>query len=90
MNRVANNKKTTQNRWLAATERSNRLFREAARLDDEAYDLLSDGVVTSDTLEKFRLAKEQAAARYAQARKAWEQAKNEFQLTPEDAGDSCG
>ncbi|SDT06178.1 hypothetical protein NLK61_25060 [Pseudomonas fuscovaginae UPB0736] len=79
MNRRANNQKTTKTRWLAATERSNHLFKEAARLDDEAYDLLSDGVVTSDTLEKFRLAKAAAAAKYAQARKAWEQAREAFQ-----------
>lgn len=83
MNQEVKYRKATRARWLEATQRSNQLFKEADKLDDKAYELLSDGVVTSDTLEKFRLAKEDAGAKYAQARKAWDEAKDEFQEKPE-------
>ncbi|QXI26334.1 hypothetical protein [Pseudomonas vanderleydeniana] len=88
MKRRAENRKTTKARWLAATEQSNRLFKQADKLEDAAYDLLSDGIVTSDTLEKFRIAKDEAAAKYAQARMAWEQAQKAFQQKDNETGDA--
>lgn len=68
--------------WIEETSESNRLFAEADHLNDLAYALLGERPTTDDTIKKFRVAKDLADAKYAEARKAWADAKSH--LKPEE------
>ncbi|SDV04259.1 hypothetical protein [Pseudomonas mucidolens] len=70
-------KPITQPEWCPAREQSNELFREADRLDDKAYQLLSITPISAETAQKFHEAKNAARAKYLEARKAWNDAKTE-------------
>ncbi len=63
--------------WKGATALSNKLFREAAELDDAAYQILSDGA-TNETLKEFQAAKDKASAKYEEAMQAWKNANIEM------------
>jgi hypothetical protein len=62
--------------WIETTTESNRLFAEADHLNEVAYALLGERPTTDDTVKKFQAAKDMADAKYAQARKAWGEAKS--------------
>ena len=62
--------------WTEETAESNRLFAEADRLNEEAYALLSVRPTTDDTVRSFQAAKDNADAKYLEARKAWEEARS--------------
>ncbi|MFK3789699.1 hypothetical protein ACI2KO_05495 [Pseudomonas piscis] len=64
--------------WREATDLSNKLFREAAELDDIAYRILSEAVANENTLREFQIAKDRASAKYQEAMEAWEQANIEL------------
>lgn len=51
-------------------ENSGELFLEASRLEDIAYDLISQSPVTQNDLDAFRGAKLVASAKYLEAREA--------------------
>ncbi|CRM37686.1 hypothetical protein [Pseudomonas sp. 37 R 15] len=62
--------------WVEETTESNRLFAEADHLNEIAYALLSVRPTTDETIRKFQAAKDLADAKYAEARKAWEEARS--------------
>ncbi|MBC2657022.1 hypothetical protein H7A76_16420 [Pseudomonas sp. MSSRFD41] len=64
--------------WKGATALSNKLFREAAELDDAAYQILSEGVTSEATLKEFQVAKDRASAKYEEAMQAWRNANIEM------------
>lgn len=67
--------------WKGATALSNKLFREAAELDDAAYQILSEGVTSETTLKEFQVAKDRASAKYEEAMQAWKNANIEIDKT---------
>lgn len=69
-------KSISKRTWKEETADSNRLFAEADRLNEKAYDLLSDRPTTDNTVKNFQTAKDAADAKYEEARKAWEKAKS--------------
>ena len=58
-------------------EDSSQLFLEASRLEDLAYDLISQSPVTQNNLDAFREAKLVARANYLEARDAWTRGRRE-------------
>lgn len=62
--------------WIEETAESNRLFAEADHLNEIAYALLSERPTTDETVRNFQAAKDLADAKYAEARKAWEEARS--------------
>lgn len=68
-------KQIMKTEWREATERSSELFREVDRLDDMAYQLLSVTPVSPEAADKFHEAKNEARAKYVEARQAWSEAK---------------
>ncbi|MEJ5278557.1 hypothetical protein WH299_04670 [Pseudomonas sp. MYb541] len=62
--------------WAEETAESNRLFAEADHLNEIAYALLSVRPTTDETIRKFQAAKDLADAKYAEARRAWEEARS--------------
>ena len=67
--------------WVEETRESNRLFAEADHLNEIAYAVLSVRPTTDETIRTFQAAKDLADAKYAEARKAWEEARS--QLKPD-------
>lgn len=62
--------------WIEETAESNRLFAEADHLNEIAYALLSERPTTDETVRNFQAAKDLADAKYAEAGKAWEEARS--------------
>lgn len=69
----------TKREWSTATEESNRLFIEAARLDDEAYSLLCEHTLCPEILSEFSAAKKIADAKFAEARAEWANVKHRLE-----------
>ncbi|ASE24927.1 hypothetical protein D3X12_29085 [Pseudomonas protegens] len=67
--------------WKSATALSNKLFREAADLDDTAYQILSEGVTSESTMREFKAAKDKAKIKYEEAMQAWKNANIEIDKT---------
>ena len=59
-------------------EDSGQLFLEASRLEDLAYDLISQSPVTQNDFDAFREAKLVAGAKYLEARDAWIRGRREL------------
>lgn len=68
--------KVISKRTWTETAESNRLFAEADSLNDAAYALLSVRPTSDNTVRSFQAAKNLADAKYAEARKAWEEARS--------------
>jgi hypothetical protein len=68
------NKPISEQESSMASLESNRLFREAGRLDDEAYGLLEEQNINPATMKIFSRAKKKADAKFIEARIKWSEA----------------
>ena len=68
-------KSLSKNEWRSETAVSNSLFAEADRLNEIAYNVLNDRPTSVETVKRFQLAKDAANAKYEEAHRAWEIAK---------------
>jgi hypothetical protein len=64
-------KNTQQAACLESTNRSHQLFFEADQLSAQAYALLSEQPISTQTLHRFSEAKKRADDKYRQARQEW-------------------
>lgn len=74
-------KESTKTRHAAgpeSTSRSDQLFFEADRLSAQAYALLSEQPISTQTLQRFSEAKKQADEKYRQARQEWLRTKDKI------------
>jgi hypothetical protein len=68
------NKSISEQKSSNASVESHRLFREAGRLDDEAYGLLEEQNINPATMKEFYQAKKKADAKFTEARVKWGEA----------------
>lgn len=67
------NKPISDQESSMASAESSRLFREAGRLDDEAYGLLEEQNINPATMKIFSQAKKKADAKFIEARIKWDE-----------------
>ena len=70
--------KTQQAACLESTNRSDQLFFEADRLSAQAYALLSEQPISTQTLQRFSEVKKRADDKYRQARQEWLRTKDKI------------
>jgi hypothetical protein len=71
-------KKTQHAAYSESINRSHQLFFEADQLSAQAYALLSEQPISTQTLQRFSEAKKQADEKYRQARQEWLRTKDKI------------
>lgn len=69
---------TQQAACLESTSRSDQLFFEADQLSAQAYALLSEQPISTQTLQRFSEVKKRADDKYRQARQEWLRTKDKI------------
>lgn len=70
--------KTQRATYPESINRSHQLFFEADQLSAQAYMLLSEQPISTQTLQRFSEAKKQADEKYRQARQEWLRTKDKI------------